>query len=304
MFVRSIRSSSLVALILFAIPAVCAGQTTATAPSILTRHYQEGETLTYHMKATNKDRVKTMAYEIDGVATVKKNAAGKLSEEYEWKNFVLNGKPVELSAAIRNFRQTLSLDPATPSGVPNLSQVVQIVGPITDMLTFYADLWLAARLNQFAKPGDHFYFDKMSNTPNSWADGTYTLIGEDVIAFDFTLTDVDAANKVATLQIRHVPPANPQIKIPAEWMRAPVADTPNNWVELQKNSDGTFSASVGKEVFDVQLKISLVDGKILSGTMDNPVEVVERVCKDQSLTSCGEPLRYQIRRQVEISLQH
>lgn len=286
------------------LPAVCAAQTPPAAPSILSRHYQEGEKLTYHMKATNKDRINNLAYEIDGVATVKKNAAGNFVEEYAWTNFTQNGKPFPMTPAMKDFRQILSLDLAAPSGVPELSQVIPMVGPITDMLNFYADLWLSTKLNKFAKPGDHFYFDAMANKPNSWADGTYTILGEDVIAFDITLTDIDAANKIATLEVRHVPPANPQIKLPAEWMRTPVADTPNNWVELQKTSDGSYSGQVGKETFDVIMKISLVDGKILSATLDNPVEVIERDCTNATLTTCGESMRYQIRRQVEITLQH
>jgi hypothetical protein len=286
------------------LPGVCAAQTSTVAPSILTRHYQEGEKLNYHMKATNKDRVNSTAYEIDAVGTVKKNVAGNLVEEFAWTNFVVNGKPFVMTPAMKDFRQSLSLDPATPSGVPNLSQVIPMVGPITDMLTFYADLWLATKLNKFAKPGDHFYFDAMSHTPNSWADGNYTIIGEDVIAFDITLVDIDATNKIATLEVRHVPPPNPQIKLPADWMHTPVADTPNNWVELQKSGDGTYSGQVGKETFDAIMKISLIDGKILSATLDNPVEVIERDCTDLALTKCGEPMRYQIRRQVEITLQH
>jgi hypothetical protein len=282
-------------IIALALPGICAAQTPVATPSMLTRHYQEGEKLAYHMKATNKDRLNMTAYEADAVGVVKKNAAGNFIEEYAWTNFVVNGKPVTMTPAMNDFRQTLSLDPATPSGVPNLSQVVQLVGPITDMLTFYADLWLSAKLNNF---------DAMSNTPNSWADGVYTLIGEDVIAFDITLTDIDSANKIATLEVRHLPPANPKIKLPAEWMRTPVADTPNNWVELQKGDGGKYSGQVGKETFDAIMKISLVDGKILSATLDNPVEVIERDCSDLALTNCGEPMRYQIRRQVEITLQH
>jgi hypothetical protein len=285
-------------------PGICAAQTPAPSPSILTRHYQEGEKLTYHMKATNKDRLTTTAYEADAVGVVKKNAAGHFVEEYAWTSFVVNGKPVAMSPVMKDFRQNLSLDPGVPSGVPNLSQVVQLVGPITDMLTFYADLWLSTKLNKFAKSGDHFYFDAMANKPNSWADGAYTIIGEDVIAFDITLSELDTANNIATLEVRHVPPPNPQIKLPADWMHAPVADTPNNWVELQKSDDGKYSGQVGKETFDAIIKISLIDGKILSATLDNPVEVIERDCSDLALTKCGEPMRYQIRRQVEITLQH
>jgi hypothetical protein len=287
-----------------ALPGICAAQPPPVSPSILTRHYQEGEKLIYHMKATNKDRLTTTAYEADAVGVVKKSTAGNFFEEYAWTNLVVNGKAVAMTPAMKDFRQDLSLDSAVPSRVPNLSQVVQLLGPITDMLTFYADLWLSARLNKFAKPGDHFYFDAMANTPNSWADGVQTLIGEDVIAFDITFTEVDAANKTATLEVRHVPPANPKLKLPAEWMRTPVADTPNNWVELRKESDGRYSGLVGKEIFDAIMKVSLVDGKIVSATLDNPVEVIERDCADQALTNCGDPMRYQIRRQIEITLRH
>lgn len=304
MYPRLRSSFLIIAAIGIALPSTCAAQTPASAPSILARHYQEGEKLTYHMKATNKDRVNNTAYEIDAVGTVKKDAAGSFVEEYAYTNFVVNGKLVAMTPAMKDFRQNLSLDSATPAGVPNLSQVVQMVGPITDMLTFYADLWLSIKLDKFAKPGDHFYFDAMANTPNSWADGNYTIIGEDVIAFDITLKDVDATNKIGTLEVRHVPPPKPQIKIPAEWMRTPVADTPNNWVQLQKMDDGKYSGEVGKETFDAIIKISLVEGKILSATLDNPVEVIERDCTDIALTKCGDPMRYQIRRQVEITLQH
>jgi hypothetical protein len=304
MYLRTRNLIFVIAIAAISLPSTCTAQTPSAAPSILIRHYKEGEKLNYHMKATNKDRVNNTAYEIDAVGIVKKNAAGNFVEEFAWTNFVLNGKPFDMTPAMKDFRQNLSLDPATPSGVPNLSQVVPIVGPITDMLTFYADLWLSTKLNKFSKPGDHFYFDAMSNTPNSWADGTYTIIGEDVIAFDITLTNIDAANKIATLEVRHVPPTHPQIKLPAEWMHTPVAGTPNNWVELQKSADGTYSGQVGKEIFDAIMKISLVDGKILSATLDNPVEVIERDCSDVALTKCSDPMRYQIRRQVEITLQH
>lgn len=88
-------------------------------------------------------------------------------------------------------------------------------------------------------------------------------------------------------------------------MRPPVADTPNNWTEVQRNfasqSDAEkYVAAVGKETFDVELKVSLVDGKIISGKIDNPVEVRERNCSDLTLTVCGTPARYQILRQIEI----
>lgn len=84
-------------------------------------------------------------------------------------------------------------------------------------------------------------------------------------------------------------------------MRKPVADTPNNWVQVI-NEGGKFIAAVGKETFDVHLSVSLADGKILSGTLENPVITEERDCQDAALTDCGEPRQVRIFRQIEISL--
>jgi hypothetical protein len=86
----------------------------------------------------------------------------------------------------------------------------------------------------------------------------------------------------------------------ADWMRAPVGDTQNNWVQVSKTSDGKYAAAIGKETFDVQIRVSLVNGTIVSATIDNPVEVLERDCADAALTACGNPARYQIRRHVEV----
>jgi hypothetical protein len=97
-----------------------------------------------------------------------------------------------------------------------------------------------------------------------------------------------------------VPPENPQIKIPVEWMRAPVADTPYNWVEVEKHGENMFVAEVGKETFEVEINVSLKNGKIISAKIDNPVEVLSRDCEDPELLRCGPPKRFQIRRRIGV----
>lgn len=211
------------------------------------------------------------------------------------------GGAVALPPESVKFRQLLSLAPNYAPAVPNLSQVhPMLIGPITDLLTFYSDLWLAIRTGVFTRARDHLY--KKHGTPASWADGAYVLIGEDSIDFDITLADINESGKVATLTVRHVPPQQPQVRLPAGWMREPVADTPNNWVEVAKK-DGKYIAAVGKETFDVQMKVSLADGRVLSGSIDNPVQTVERECADAALTSCAGPRPHQLRRQIEITLE-
>ena len=83
-------------------------------------------------------------------------------------------------------------------------------------------------------------------------------------------------------------------------MQAPLFDTPNNWVEVTKTTDTSYVAGLGRETFDVQIDVRLSDGSILAATMDNPVDVMERVCRDSALASCDAPHRYRILRRISL----
>jgi hypothetical protein len=265
---------------------------------LLDRHYQDGERLSYHMKATNKNKTKTLSYEVDAIGVVKKDANDHFYEEYEWTNLLVNAKKIILPSVSLNYRQQLSLDPNYEPSVPKLAP--SLVGPILDFLTFYVDLGMATQRANLAHVGDHFYFKY--GKPASWANGS-VILGEDSVDFYITLKEVDRVRQIATVVVRHVPPIKSEIKIPADWMRVPVANTPNNWVQVTKDGD-KYIATVGKETFDCEIKVSLVDGKMLSATMDNPVEVIERECTDKALADYGSPVRYEIRRQIDLSLTH
>jgi len=281
----------------FLAPQLSSAQSAQTALSPLARRYTAGDKLTYHMQGDNDG----WTYEVQANGVVKQDASGHFIEEYGWSDFKSNA-PMSLSAASLSFRQTLSLDPAIQPSVPNLSQVQPfLIGPITDLLTFYSDLWLAIGQHGLARAGDHAYVK--FGVPSSWADGTYVILGEDSIDFDLTLKELNAASQTATLLVRHVPPPQPNVKLPAPWMQTPVADTPNNWVDVKgKNSAGKYVAQVGKETFDVEIKVSLKDGKILSATMDNLVKTRQRECSDAALLDCGQPSDHQIRRQIELNI--
>jgi hypothetical protein len=228
-------------------------------------------------------------------------APGPFLEEYRWSGMESNGNPIPLSAETQAYREKVSLDPVYMPGMPSLNNVDRaLIGPITDFMTFYSDEWLANRMGALKKVGDHFYFPMPFNP--SWADGTHVLLGEDSIAFDMTWKSMNVTDHTATILIRHVPPAKPTVHLPADWMKTPVADTPNNWVEVEKNDDGKFEAAVGNETFDVELTIDLTDGKILRGTMDNTVKTIHCMCEDQQLTKCGPPVPHEITRKIEIAL--
>lgn len=271
-------------------------QTQPGQTSTLARHYREGEHLTYHMKAVNED----LHYEIQADGVVKKSATGGFEEDYTWSHFVMAGREIDLTKTSPGFVQPVTLDPETHPVMPNLAKVdPNLIGPITDWLNFYADLWLAIRSNKLNAEGDHLYIP--NGIPASWADGTYVTLGQSSIDFDLTLEKVDRAGGYAVLLVKHVPPPESKVTKPAEWMNTPVADTPNNWVLVQKNNNGKVTAAIGKETFDVRIKTSLEDGRILSATLDNLVRTMERECDDASLKVCGEPRKHDIHRLIEVN---
>lgn len=274
----------------------------ATQRSLFARHYREGETLQYRMTTSNRGATDTLRYTVAADVSVKKDDDGRFYEDIGWHDMIVNGTPFDLPAQSRAFRQQLTLEP-NPAHlkVPDLAQVHPIlIGPITDLLTFYSDVFVA-RQGTLNTPGDHFYVKH--GTPASWADGRRVLIGEDSIDFDVTLEGLDRTAGTLTLRVRHVPATPPQIKVPADWMQPPVADTPNNWVQVERNANGTETASVGQETFIAIVTLSLTDGRIVTATLDNPVQVRERECENEALTVCGGPIRYEIRRMVDLRIE-
>jgi hypothetical protein len=270
-----------------------------TDSAFIVRRYRPGETLTYSMRGTNQDRDRVTHYEARAVGVVKKDTSGAFFEEYAWSNLRINDERIALPPASQRFRQRLSLAPSYRLAIPDLGRIHPgLVGPVVDLLTFYADIQVAMREPSLSRSGDHVYVN--DGNPNSWADGSRILVGEDVIDFDISLADVDLSDSVVTLVVRHVPPARPAITLSAPWMREPVGETPNNWVQVSRGDTGGYVAAVGKETFVASIRLSLVDGRVLTATLDNSVDVLERGCRDSSLTLCGAPVRYRIRRRIEI----
>lgn len=278
-------------------PVLSLAQASSAPVNPLRRQYRDGEKLAYHMKGINE----AWNYEIDANGVVKKDAAGKFFEEYQWTNMSSEGHPIVLSSSSADYRQKLTLDPAHIPTAPDLKNVdPRMIGPITDMMTFYADLWLVNRLGVLKKAGDHFYF-RNPMPPSSWADGTRVLVGEDAIDFDMTMKSLESATGVAVVEVKHVPPQKSALPLKAPWMQEPVATGANNWVEVSKDTNGKFDAAVGLERFTVELTVSLKDGHIVSATMENPVTTIERTCDDEALTTCGDAKRHEILRKIQIA---
>src|SRR5688572_1495887 len=163
-----------------ALPLVAVAQTgpgsrpSTTAPvvrSMLHRHYREGERVHFTMTGVNQAN----RYEVRASGEVKRDASGAFYEEIAWSDAAYNGKPMKLPPAAAAFRQRLSLAPDYRLSIPDLSPVMTLVGPITDLLTFYSDYQIAARLPNLIKPGDRAVVP-LPFAP-SWADGARIVLG-------------------------------------------------------------------------------------------------------------------------------
>jgi hypothetical protein len=281
------------------VPSETGAQNPTASPSPLARQYRQGEQLAYRMRASNRDRVRNTTYAATARGVVKRDSAGTFCEEYQWSDIVWNGTAFDLPEANRAFRQVLSLAPSHAPALPDFSTLhPRLVGPTADLMTFYSDVWLATRQPSLRQAGDRVRVNH--GDASSWADGTRVLLGEDSIDFDIVLGEISTSSGTRELTVRHIPPEQPKIKIPADWMRTPVVDVPNNWVQVTKLGEGRYAAAVGKETFDTHIRLSLPNGKIVSAGLENPVDVFERECKDAALTQCGDGVRYGILRQIQI----
>lgn len=286
-------------LILLALAWARAGAAEGDAP-LFARKYFEGERVAYEMHGLNRGGPRSLEYNARAEGIVRKDDSGRFYEDIAWTSLVVDGKPVALPPESREFRQRLSLELDATVVIPDLSRVhANLVGPVLDLLNFYADLGLAIKLGTLNREGDHATF--AHNHPNSWADGRVILVGEDAIDFDLTVGRVDRSAGTAELIVRHVAPADPAIRIGADWMKAPVGKGANNWMQIAHLSPGKYTAAVGSELIDVHIDVALVSGRIVSATMSNPVDVVERDCDDFEAQRCGEPRRYRILRTIEVN---
>jgi len=261
----------------------------------LARRYAAGDTIAYVMNGINTEGGRdTLRYRGTAVGIVARYSLGRWVEQLTWTRLDRNGTMVRIDPS--RARQTLTLAPDWQL-LPDLSRVDPgLIGPMLDLFTFYVDAKLAAGQPTVRSPGDSTLLPL--GVGGSWANGQSVLVGKDAVDFEIKLV-AETPNR-ATVQVRHVPPREIKLDLPADWMKDPVGGRPNNWIEVAQTSDRHYHARVGTESFTVELQLSRVDGRILGATMENPVDVVERDCDDRALSVCGPPRRYRISRMITL----
>jgi hypothetical protein len=259
------------------------------------RRYVAGDTIAYVMNGINTEGGRdTIRYRGAAVGFIVRDSLNRWAERLTWTRLDRNGAVMPLDPS--RARQTLTLEPGWQV-LPDLSRVEPgLIGPMLDLFTFYFDAKLAVAQPTVRSVGDSVVLSL--GVGGSWADGQSVVLGKDAIDFEIKLLGLTPDR--ATVEVRHVPPHENKLELPAAWMNDRVGARPNNWVEVARTPDRHYRARVGTESFTVELQLSRADGRILGATMQNPVDVVERDCDDRALSMCGPPRRYHISRVISL----
>lgn len=280
------------------------------------RQYRLGETFGYLMKGKNQGRDETEQYTAYSHHTIVERQGCPvgvdcsdgtglvtfLVEEIQWSNLVVNGQPQPIN---ENFRQYLSLQKGYRLEVPDMSSVEKLAGPITDLLTFYADASPVLSKDRLENIGDVVSIPH--GQPNSWASMNPQVfsVAEDCVDFKFGLIQKSADQ--ALLRADHDPPRTQcPIQLAAAWMKTPVVEGRfNNWVQVinvPSNDTTAHLVQVGSETFSADLTLKQENGRIVKASLNNPVQVREQFCIDQQLAQCQAERHYTILREISIEL--
>jgi len=251
------------------------------------------------MTGRNQKRDALHLYTAISSATVEMYPSGIFYENTSWVNFVFDNQPVQLDQPSLNFRERISLDPRFNQleHYPDQTYIDRrLCGPADDLLNIYIDIQLAAMFPMLQKAGDNFFFK--FGKPISFLKGQ----AENCLDFDLKLKQVNHETGIAILEVKHIPPKDAcGIKLPAEWMNAPVLPgLLNNIVSTEPLSDGSFSIVVGSNTIIVEATIQLGSGKILNATLSDQYQLIERICTDSKGVNCNEPVRYKEQRDITI----
>src|SRR5690349_13688516 len=117
----------------------CVGVSFQSRGPLLVRHYQEGARVVYRMRGENNGST----YFVRLTSVVSRGSDGRLGEEFAFVNLGPDGQPLPMSPVAAALRQRVTLEPGgAPFVMPDLSKAPGLVGPVLDLVNFYADVFL------------------------------------------------------------------------------------------------------------------------------------------------------------------
>jgi len=173
-----------------------------------------------------------------------------------------------------------------------------VVGPVTDLHTFLVAVSPQVGADKVTRAGETHTLPEAPKA--SWANGENIPVGEDCIRISVTLVEMNA--ETAIYRTTFMPPESACLEMLKPWMEAEVVEgAPNNF-QQQMNLGGAAAVMWGREEFVVTSTVRRSDGRILSATMDNRLDLRLKVGCDANLNSCKHELPMKIRRDLTLEL--
>jgi hypothetical protein len=264
----------------------CATSTPQLSPH---RSYRDGESFSYEMttRAFHNGQL-TGATRAISVHSVNAN-----TETIRWVSLI-ESEVDHTDIAQQVAPYTVSLAEGGSLDLPPLD-FPAMTGSITDLHTFYVAVSERLGLSGLTAVGDSTVSDALIG---DWADGEDILLGKDCTRA--TLTLIERTADTATLEARFTPPSEPCFEPAYDWMSERIdASLPNNFQQVRVNGEQRM-AMWGLEQFSVRVVIDRDSGRILSGTLENLLQLTIRGGCTAELSNCQFETPMEIRRHVEL----
>jgi hypothetical protein len=279
----------------------CTGPVEQTQPWTYARHYVAGEVFGYELATTHlydglfdRCEVGTSSHEVLADAT---------GESVSWVGLTVEdatGAIADLTdeaLAVPTYEMSLLAD--ADMAMPDLV-VPDMVGMITDLFTYYVAVSSALGVQELHEPGDQVTADALAH--GDWSDGAGTPVGDDCILATVELLALDPQG-TASFETRFEVPDDPDC---FEWevdaWSEPIAWGVSNNFQQVTDQEGDLVAMYGVEWFTIRSEMDAVDGRILSATMDNQLDLRLLAGCDESWQDCAYEGDLHLQRQEELAI--
>ncbi|MFN8290228.1 MAG: hypothetical protein U0U70_08230 [Chitinophagaceae bacterium] len=275
---------------------ICLLPAASFSQTIPYRQYREGSVLEYRLTS---ESFQNATFSGKSVAFAKMEVvsdSGQLAEEISWraKTTYSGSDTTDLTPAARRVKPyRISLLPEGSVPLPTLDNPV-MVGEITDLNTFFVAISPKLNMHKLSRRQPVYVNEK--TLEGNFAEGISILRGSDCIQTSQRL--VKHKKRYTVIQTDFMPPASRCITPLTDTIAQKTFDHPNNFQMLQKTAGGSLNLLWGTESFTVTCRIDNRDGKIISATMTNELNLRLRVNISPDLSSYAVEIPFKIKRNL------
>jgi hypothetical protein len=299
---KHIFSLLLLGMLLTASISSMAQNTGITASKLFGRKYKTGET--YRYKLTTEewhsgkwDHTSIVICELKVI----KDSMGIPYDEVRWisKKMMTPKDTVDATKSaltVKPYR--ISLDPRGRIDIPRI-EVPEMTGAIEDFNTFFVAISPLVGVSKLIKKGDSV----LAKDPITadFSNGSTILKGQDCIGLSIKLTELTKSR--AILYTPFFPPSKPCLNFLTPDMNTPVvADTINNFQMVMQTGNEQYLVQYGREFFYINSTVRRSDGKIITATMFNILNLKQKINCDKEYKNCQFEMPFSEQRNLKLEL--